>query len=878
MQRLPRVLLVLIIVLLAGCSRTSPTPELSDFTPTEIITTEQITTEALSGHIRVKMEKELLSMEDADCIFTDIIITSYRRTFPECGKFEARTRAEGLHLWYELTFDPSVSLTKATKAISKAKGVTHIEYVTPVSLTEEEVYPFNDPMISKQWNFKNSGSKNDYVAGSDINLFPAWEISTGSPDVIVAVVDAGVQWDHEDLAGNIWTNQAEYNGTSGVDDDNNGYIDDIHGYNFTAVGANGQMAGTLTPGNHGSNVASIISAVNNNGIGVSSIAGGDGENKGVQIMCCQIMNEETGNGYPAEALKYAADNGAVIAQNSWSSESGSLSSSLQEAIDYFNKYAGVDENDVQTSLMKGGLVVFAAGNENTTTCYPAMYEPVMAIASLGPNFKKSSFSNYGEWVDIAAPGGGELTTGTSYIYGCFAGNTYGGMAGTSQACPHISGVAALILSHYGKDGFTNKMLWDILVKNSTNVDSYNEYYKGKLGSGLVDAYRCLTSDRPLAPDAVSQIDAEILSNIVTLKWAVPIDADNGKAFAFDIYSSTRPIDSSELKQPLAEDINVNAVYTENLAAGEIISATYAELDFFTDYYYIIVAYDNHNHRSVASDCVKYTTLGNNAPVITPVDGTSIRLKAFETKTLAFDIIEPDTHNLTFSFTAGSNAAEATILDNQIQVSITGTKAPAGTYTASFKVVDPYGASATQEITYTIDPNQTPVVVSIPDNIYMGSKSDVQIIDLAPYFSDGDGEPLTYTAAIGSTENIVTTSISGSQLTISGKWYGSTTLTVTAADALDARCKFTVQLVLRDDTQDVDLYPNPVSNVLNIRMGKACQADVSIYSTSGAKVYGGKLSINPFQPAIVDMSNLSAGSYTIVLVTDGQTIQHNIIKL
>lgn len=208
-------------------------------------------------------------------------------------------------------------------------------------------------------------------------------------------------------------------GEEGVDDDGNGIVDDIHGANFIT------HTGHIRAEEHGTHVAGIVAATNNNGIGVNGVAGGNGTEKGVRLMICQMMDVYNSIGDAAGAIKYAADNGAVICQNSWGyRDSGKMPQVTKEAIDYFIRYAGMDENDEQTGPMAGGLVVFAAGNENTTVSYPAMYEKVVSVASIAPDYKKAYYSNYGEWVSISAPGG-DYNYASGQIYSTLPGNQYG---------------------------------------------------------------------------------------------------------------------------------------------------------------------------------------------------------------------------------------------------------------------------------------------------------------------------------------------------------------------------------------------------------------------------------------------------------------------
>lgn len=347
--------LLSVTIFLGGCSVNEdsirrPLPE-----PTEMRGPGKVE----PGVILVKMQDEPEDPMQLSAALPELGISSVERLFVGPERFEARKRAMGLNLWYKVTFDESTPVTRAASDIVAAGGIQEINYVHEVSFTDApEAWPFDDPMLPDQWHYMNFGTGIHQEEGSDINLFPAWNVTTGSPEVIVAVIDSGVDVDHEDLAWNMWVNEAELNGQPGVDDDGNGYVDDIHGFNFV-VGNNNQPVGQITAEEHGTHVAGTIAAVNNNGLGVSGIAGGDyaAGKPGVRIMTCQTG---PGSAFIAQAFVYAADNGAVISQNSWTCDPSYTV--VLESIDYFNQYAGMenvegDETGVQDGPMAGGLTI-----------------------------------------------------------------------------------------------------------------------------------------------------------------------------------------------------------------------------------------------------------------------------------------------------------------------------------------------------------------------------------------------------------------------------------------------------------------------------------------------------------------------------------------
>lgn len=414
-----------------------------------------------------------------------LAVRSVERVFPDAGRFEERHRAAGLHRWYRIRYDAQAStLTKAAQGMEDLEGVLSVE--VPRKKKQRAFNYFNDPYARYQWHYYNDGSlATGFRKGADANVVPVWnEFTTGSKNVIVAVIDSGVEGDHEDLAAAFIP--------AGPEGSRN-FASSLGEYE-------------IKPGSHGTHVAGTIGAVNNNGIGVCGIAGGKDGTGGVRIMSCSISSGEEGDtldGDAEEALVWAADHGAVIANNSWgysfdeesqaraaANNFASKDSALKSAIDYFIAYAGLDEHGNQTGPMKGGVVLFASGNEGWQYDVPAMYEAVVAVGAFQPDNSITDYSNYGPWVDVWAPGGADSGKADPMIFSTLNGNTYAWMSGTSQACPHAAGVAALLVSHFGKKGFTNDELVERLVWGA-KYGTLNTKNK-TVGGGRLDAYGAFT--------------------------------------------------------------------------------------------------------------------------------------------------------------------------------------------------------------------------------------------------------------------------------------------------------------------------------------------------------------------------------------------------
>ena len=358
----------------------------------------------------------------------------------------------------------------------------------------------NDPyFLSDQWNFLD-GTDND------VDATEAWELETGDATVIIGNLDSGVQYNSRDLGGvspytngNMWINDVEYNGTPGVDDDGNGFVDDWIGWDFVD-NISGAWPGedADTPDNdptdfngHGTHVGGIMGAITNNNVMVAGLAGGWNETQsspanGVKVMACRIgwsaphpiYGYEVGYvrmDFAAQAIYYAVNNGAQSINCSWgSSNSGGLGAAVSYAVN------------------NGVVVVHAAGNSgNSVADYLGSRTDVLNVAATDSSDVKADFSNYGTWVDLAAPGVDILSTYSVH----YNPNYVAWVSGTSQASPHVCAAAALLRSYV--PGLTRQEVFDLLVNYTDNIDAQNPSYAGLLGSGRLNVFKSL--DAAIAP-------------------------------------------------------------------------------------------------------------------------------------------------------------------------------------------------------------------------------------------------------------------------------------------------------------------------------------------------------------------------------------------
>lgn len=789
-------------------------------------------------------------------------VISMERLFPYAGEYEERTRREGLDRWYKVVYSASLPETRAKDNFASLPGVEIVQGERKVKNTAI----FNDPRFSSQWDMYD-GNTPTY----SVNAEPVWRnYTTGSDKVIVGVVDGGISLSHEDLA---------WNCIAGGSNGSRNFI--TGGYNITGS-------------EHGTHVAGTIAAVNNNGKGISGIAGGNYATgtKGVRLMSCQIFDDNSDKTGDTEvAIKWAADHGAVIVNNSWgytfdANDDGELTGSeLQNAlaatiehsdkaaVDYFIKYAGCDNNGNQLpdSPMKGGVVIFAAGNDGIANGAPANYDPIIAVGATTKNGAKSYYSNYGNWVDICAPGGDAYRTN---ILSTVPGNSYGSMAGTSMACPHVTGVAALIVSYFGGPGFTNTQLEERLLSgaNPTAIPT-----SSRIGP-LVDALGSFSHSMS-APAPVEDLTLSATGNVINVQFNVTADSSDIAAYSYIAAVSEDKDKISGFDPTKTNDgVRTVSVNTNGKQPGEEMSAVIEDLGFSTNYYVAVVGCTYAGLYSELSPIKTISTGENGKPVITPSEEGPYTIRAADVKQLTFTISDPENHSVEVAVEEGSAALTYLYYAPKLQIILRGRNAEPGTYTANITVHDKYGAEASHKFEYTILPNHAPVVTNPIEDILSYDKVSTFTIDMSKHFSDEDGEELTYMVRnFVASANGNEVSYSGNLMTVKISEYGLYTMDVVAIDGAGKECRTPLRILVKDKVNPVESYPNPVTDKLTIRTERKAETRIRVTSPSGAVIYDETKEVSGYEPVSLNMLSCAPGIYTLTVSYNGKEYKKSIVK-
>ena len=465
----------------------------------------------------------------------DVLASKFDVDYVKPQFFDAVERGiPDLSQHYKVRFSDIYTLEEVMDAYSQDPFVERVE---PIGVHTAYATP-NDFYFSYQWHM-------DQASDHDIDAPEAWDIETGDESVIVVILDTGVRYYHPDLGGangspsnpgasrgNMWINTAELNGSSGVDDDGNGYTDDWIGWDFVngasdcypGEDCNTQDNDPRDFNGHGTHCAGNVGMLTNDGYGMTGVAGGwhsgwqPVTGNGVRVMACRIgwsathpLYGEVGYvrmDFAAEAFYYAADNGAMIASCSWGS---SNSGGLGAAVDYF--------------LANGGLIFKSAGNSgNQTADYLCGRTDVISVVATDQNDCKASFSTYGTWADISAPGV-EIWS-TYHDHTDPNTNYWASMDGTSMASPLAAGVAALIWSK--NLSWTASQVEQQLYDSADDIDGLacNSAYAGKLGAGRINAYNAVSGGCDLVADFTADVTtgcAPLTVNFTDLSTGTGID-------------------------------------------------------------------------------------------------------------------------------------------------------------------------------------------------------------------------------------------------------------------------------------------------------------------------------------------------------------------
>ncbi len=428
-----------------------------------------------------------MGIASVDVLNAKYDLREYRALFPGAKAPQPPQKSPDLRGFNVLTLDPTIDLDGAAAEYLADPNVASVEYDYYAYIQRTP----NDTYFSNMWGLQQSQDH-------DIDGPEAWDKTVGSPTVILADTDTGVLYSHPDLADNIWVNPGEdinQNGVvfdladmDGVDNDTNGYVDDLIGWDFVSSG-NAVWSGEdgsvedNDPSDfngHGTHTSGTMAATMNNGTGVASVAGGFGPSEpGCKIMCLRMgysfdddgfENGRTHMNYVASAFFYAANNGASAINYSFGSSDGG---GIEAATDY--------------AVANGVIIAASAGNSNNMGVGYLQGRPdVLNVASTTSQDRKSSFSNYGPAVDVSAPGSGIISTVSNHYTA-----SYANYSGTSMAAPHVAGLVGLIKSL--NPLLTHQEIFDRIISSADNIDDLNPDYVGMLGSGRINANSALTN-------------------------------------------------------------------------------------------------------------------------------------------------------------------------------------------------------------------------------------------------------------------------------------------------------------------------------------------------------------------------------------------------
>ena len=864
------------------------------------------------------------------------------QVFDMTNEYANLKRARGLDRWFVVKFDKGkdvgevINELKRDPAIEKVHGSVQIvpSEVTYTPTTRAPINPrrlrdandgqgplsFSDPYLKYQWHYTTTIEQYmTFQPGADIDLFPAWQKETGDPHVVVAVMDSGIDFTHEDLEGAAWEGKDPKTGET------------IHGRNFWAEETGQDDPNHIIAGAHGTHVAGTIAARNNNGIGVCGIAGGNGDaNSGVRLMSCEIYGhdgttETATTKYIVKAFEFAAENGASVMNCSWGyafdrkkylnnenfqSIFKSQFDLLKDGIDYFTDVAGCDKDGKKKpdAYMKGGLIFFASGNDSQydIDMIPASYNRVVAVGAINSLGVPTAYMNKGPWVDVLAPGGttetgsvnqGVLSTVPSdYEYGMTgpypntdftlpSDSHYAFAQGTSMATPHVTGIAALVVSKFGKTNpnFTNedlrhRILGALKDKNPYEVKA-DENLAGKMGLGYIDALYALSDPETEAPEAPTITVTDYTSHATkgyydaNITWNVTADNDalndEHTAFAYDIQLFKK----SDLSTPVQSFTR----FSYNMSVGTEMQQEFTGLETDMEYVVKIVARDRFNNRSQEVS-TNFKTRLNHAPIFTDMIEKNLRL--LDTQPYYHKILpvkDEDGHSWTYSTTELPQGVELKRIGDTFDLLIkVGTQ---GTYQFDITLTDQLGGKTTQTIAYEVIPHTAPELTSPIGDISLFANGEAIEVNLAHAFTASSGKTMHYTVT-SNNEQVAKVAVEGTKLIVTPGQKGLTKLTITAIDGSRRTTTSAIVRVTDKNAPDVHvIYPNPAHSYIKALM----RSNVTKVRAIVTSLHGQKLIDQSMTPdsrtheVTLGIDRLAPGTYYLLLTTDRLTSKHVFIK-
>ncbi len=851
------------------------------------------------------------------------------------GEWAEAIKREGLDLWYEVEFDKASDVKKVAEelltneAVEVASPVVKLAPIKPfytpyqggdrfradvASPINDGYNGYNDPLLNVQWHYQNNSGYalgDIFVKGADINLFKAWDITKGRKEVVVAIIDSGIDLEHPDLKASIWTGKQGEHGHDFVDDNS-----------------------SIEAGYHGTHVAGTVAARNNNGEGGGGVAGGDGtEDSGVRLMSCQVFGEDDAYGHarsgkPADFMKafvWAANHGAVVANCSWGFSATGFNDNklyveakkddfkvMKGGIDYFIKNAGhkPDGSPDPEAEMEGGVVLVASGNDGKKDIdvMPAFYNKVIAVGSFTSTFQLAKYTNTGDWVDILAPGGitplgsdmngGILSTVPASFEAMWFGKPdQGGFAakqfvypgytryayaqGTSMATPHVTGIAALMVSHFGGKGrgfkadeLRKRLLAAVKTKDHEEV---NPKFRGKIGAGYIDAARALEAEiETIAPQEAQNLETKELEYYdARIQWKVSKDDDayTGVAYAYDVYiQQGNKVDDST---PL-----FTTVYTGDKALGAWLDCGFGKLQSNTEYTVVLIARDSYGNKSEKVQ-LSFKTKENKLPKIVNFPEGGIVISDNQPfYTYSFKVEDED-EGQTWEFITPAlpKGVSVTRKDDNLEMLIDVLMQ--GEFVFNIELKDNLGGVNIQEVRYKVIASKSgELAKEKPLALTLNKPTAVKIADL---FDLGNVSVENLVVSLQSNnEKVAKAVLKGDEIVVEAKESGSATIIAKLSNkggSVLSTVLIQVKSMLEGEAALQDVYPKVAHSYINLLFTQNVKGvKVIVTSLRGETLIEKMLDTNPKTKEIMlSVDRLVPSAYNLIVKTDRTTSKRTFIK-